>query len=162
MNVKTGKCLDCPQGAQDSPLIAKRCPRHYWEHRAKINAKKPKAKAKVERQKDLSVFFASQTLTMPLFCEECNAKLPQSPSWMRKACIAHILPKRPDYGFPSVALHPKNKIFLCPDCHTNMDNLGADRIKKMKTLPVMQERVKELIPLLTQAELNRLPQHFQQ
>lgn len=162
MNVKTGKCLDCPQDAQEQPLIAKRCQRHYWEHRAKINAKKPKAKAKFERAKTLGVFFANQTLTMPLNCEECNALLPKSPDWLRRACIAHILPKREIYGFPSVAIHPQNKIFLCPDCHTNMDNLGVDRILKMKTLPIMQERVKKLIECLKPAELNKLPEHFKQ
>lgn len=160
MKLKIGICIECGPDGAPTPLIAKRCKNHYWKHRNEVNAKKSHNKAKTQAKQVLGTFFASQTLVMPKCCEECGNVLPVTPSWMRRACIAHILPKRPDYGFPSVAIHPMNKIFLCPDCHTNMDNLGDRFILKMKTLPVMIERVAILIPLLPPEELNRLPDYF--
>jgi hypothetical protein len=157
---KIGQCTDCPEDSEPKPLVAGRCQRHYWLHREKINSTKPKAKAKQERGKELNVYFANQILTMPATCEESGQPLPKSPLWMRKACIAHILPKRPDFGFPSVATHPLNRIFLHPDIHTNMDNQGESYILKMKSLPIMKARVAQFIHLLTPAELNRLPHYF--
>lgn len=157
---KTGVCIDCPTGSREVPLIAKRCKNHYWQHRAKENTHSVKKAAKEARQAELKVFFANQTLVMPDKCEESGQQLPKSPAWLKKACIAHILPKRPDFGFPSVAAHPMNKIFLHPDIHSNMDNLGRDYIMKMKSLPVMKERVAILFPLLTPEEKNRVPEYF--
>ena len=157
---KKGKCIDCPPGAGEVPLIAKRCQQHYWRHRGKVKAGTAGKQAKEARAGELKVFFASQALTFPDKCEESGQPLPKSPAWMKKACIAHILPKRPDFGFPSVAMHPSNVIFLHADIHSNMDNLGADYVKKMKSLPVMKERVAILLPFLTEEELNRVPEYF--
>lgn len=157
---KIGACVDCPKGAAHAPLIAGRCQNHYWQHRSKVNSKKAGNVAKKAKKEVLGTYFANQALLMPNCCEECGAVLPKSPEWMRRACIAHILKKRADFGFPSVAIHPQNKMFFCPDCHTNMDNLGDIFILKMKSLPVMRERVAILLPLLTPAELRRLPDYF--
>lgn len=157
MKPKTGNCIDC---GNSSPLIAKRCQNCYWRHRSSINASKPKNKAKKAQKQVLGTYFASQILAMPEKCEESGVLLPKSPDWMRKACIAHILKKRADFGFPSVAIHPLNRIFLHPDIHTNMDNLGKDYIMKMKSLPIMKERVAQLLPLLTPEELRRVPDYF--
>lgn len=162
MGIKTpiGKCIDCPAGSPDKPLTAKRCGTHYWAYRSKVNAEKPKNKAKKEAKKIVGAYMASEAIPFPEFCEESGQRLPKSPEWMRRACKAHILKKRADYGFPSVAIHPKNMIFLMPDIHSNMDNLGEAYILKMKSLPLMRERVKILIPLLTPEELNRVPDYF--
>ena len=157
---KVGRCIDCPPGSEEQPLIAKRCNFHYWAFREKVNKDKPKNIAKKLQGKVMGIYFASQVLVMPERCEESGQLLPKSPAWMRKACIAHILKKRADYGFPSVAIHPLNRIFLHPDIHTNMDNLGERYILKMKSLPLMRERVKKLLPLLTADELNRVPWYF--
>src|SRR6185437_15513330 len=97
---KTGKCKDCPPGSPDVPLTAKRCKNHYWQYRSKVNALKPKNKQKTQGKQVFGTFFASQLLKLPINCEECHGVLPTSPSWMRRACVAHILSKRPDYGFP--------------------------------------------------------------
>lgn len=160
IKAKIGLCIDCPEGSEQVPLIAKRCKNHYWKNRNKVNAGKMKYKERLQDKKVLGIYFASQTLIMPSFCEECNKQMPTSPAWIRKACIAHILAKRPDYGFPSVAIHPVNKVFLCPDCHANMDNLGSVFILKMKILPVLIKRVADLIPSLTPGELSRVPQYY--
>lgn len=156
MKNKIGKCLDC--GAERL-LIAGRCSTHYWQHRQEINAKKPKAVAKRKEGKVMGAYLASQTLTMPAKCEECGKALPKT-SWMKIATVAHILPKRKEHGYPSVALHPINKMYLCIDCHTNFDNLGKDFIVKMQLLPKIKERVQQLLPLLTEKERNRVPEYL--
>ena len=154
---KKGYCTDCKTYTF---LIAKRCEYCYKKFRAAISAKKPKQIAKAEKAKVIGTFFANQTLVMPLNCEECGNPLPKGDTWMRRAAIAHILPKREEYGFPSVAIHPQNKIFLCIDCHTDFDNRGREHVLKMKSLPIMKERVKALLPHLTPKELNKVPDYF--
>lgn len=39
---KTGRCLDCPPGSEEKPLIAKRCSTHYWNYRASLKPVKIK------------------------------------------------------------------------------------------------------------------------
>lgn len=154
---KTGGCKDCPKGSGPVPLIAGRCQFHYWQYRSKVNASKPKNKAKEVQKQVFGTFFASQMLTMPKYCEESGKLLPTSPAWLKKACVAHILPKRADHGFPSVAIHPLNRIFLHPDIHTNMDNSGFEYMKNMKALPIIKERIKAFYHLLTEKEKNKVP-----
>ena len=154
---KIGLCKKCPPGSKEVPLIAGLCKNHYWEHRRDVNSKKPAAQAKKVAKTVVGAFFASQSLVMPRCCEECGDPLPKSPEWMRRACIAHIFRKRADFGFPSVDIHPMNKMFLCIDCHANFDNLGDIFITKMRMLPIIKERVAILLPLLTAKELARVP-----
>lgn len=159
---KIGKCKDCPAGAAAKPLTAGRCQQHYWEYRNKVNSQKPAAKAKKAKKASLNVFFASEILTTPNKCEECGGDLRywrQSKVFAR-ALIAHILPKREKGGFPTVATHPKNKMYFCPDCHTNYDNKGADYAAKMQSLPVMRERFNEFKHLLSESDLQRVPNYL--
>jgi DNA-directed RNA polymerase subunit M/transcription elongation factor TFIIS len=37
---KIGKCIDCPDSADDKPLTAGRCQTHYWAYRKKVNDEK--------------------------------------------------------------------------------------------------------------------------
>lgn len=159
---KKGKCIDCPTDAPEQFLTAKRCQRHYWLHRQKIAAKKPAKQAKEKKRKDLSVFFASQLLQVPSFCEECGESLLpwKNSKIFQRAIIAHILPKRENGGFPSVATHPQNRMFYCPDCHTDFDNKGAAHAAGMKSLPVMRERYQEFKNSLTEAERMRVPEYL--
>lgn len=156
---KQAVCKDCPPGTLPGPVTAGRCNTHYWAYRNKVNAEKRANKDKKAVKGIVGAYMASQTIKRPDFCEESGQPLPKS-GFMRKACVAHILPKRPDHGFPSVAIHPMNKIFLHPDIHANMDNLGKEYILKMKSLPLMRQRVKALLPFLTEDELNRVPEYF--
>jgi len=161
MKIKTGKCIDCIDSTQDVPLIADRCQHHYWKERARVNAEKGKNRQKTAQKNVVGVFMGSQVLNMPKYCEESGQLLPRNPKWLMLSCCAHILPKREGFGgFPSVATHPMNMIYLHPDIHTNMDNLGWEYIQKMKTLEVMKKRVAVLLPFLTEQELNRVPQYF--
>ena len=77
-----------------------------------------------------------------------------------RAIIAHILPKREVGGFPSVATHPRNRMFYCPDCHTDFDNKGSDHVSQMKSLPVMRQRYAEFKDCLTIAEQQRVPEYL--
>lgn len=150
------KCLDCERQA----VIAKRCEGCYWRYRASIKKDRPKEREKLERTYAIRSFFLGMDKIMPVNCEECGTRLPKSPVWMRRATMAHILPKRKDYGFPSVATNRLNIVFLCPDCHSDYDNRGKEHATKMKVFPLMRQRVQEMLPLLTDGEINRVPEIF--
>ena len=156
--MKIGKCIDCAPDAPAKPLIAKRCEFHYKTHRNKVNAGKKHNVEKKAFKKDLNVYFASQILQIPATCENCGCDI----RWQRekhpRMLVAHILPKRKSGGFPSVATHPLNRVFLCPDCHTQMDNKGEDFVKKMKIYPIMIERLKKFAHCIT--EKTELPNGF--
>lgn len=150
------KCLDCDRPA----VIAKRCRACYWKYRAKVNSTKSKTAQKKVASMEIRSFFAGMDKIMPARCEECDVRLPMMPVWIRRATMAHILPKRKDYGFPSVATNRLNIIFLCPDCHSDYDNRGKEHATKMKVFPLMRQRVQEMLPLLTDEECNRVPEIF--
>ena len=163
MKKKKGICRCCPPERGEQYLYSKGlCQSHYWQENAKKNAEKNKEKNawKEEKRKELNIFFASQILEVPRCCEECGADLTywkNSKLW--KAIIAHILAKR-ENAFPRFALHPKNRMFYCPDCHTNFDNGDSNHAKQMKSLPLMRERFNEFKPLLTESELARVPEYL--
>ena len=161
MKAKIGKCIDCSADAPEKPLIAKRCQDHYWKHRREVNSKKPKAEEKKLVKKEQNIFFANQILEIPKHCEECGADLSYWRKSMPKAIIAHILPKRENGGFPSVATHPKNRLFICPTpCHADFDNKGESHAQQMKSLPIMRERFNEFKNCLTESELERVPNYL--
>lgn len=161
MKVKTGACIDC---GNSGGLIARRCQSCYWKYRRKVKKESPAERLKIankgKAKKELDIFFASQILNIPTYCEECGTNLTGWRSINPKAIIAHILPKRKTYGFPSVATHPQNRMFFCVPCHTDFDNKGSDHIAKMKSLPVMRERLKEFRDRLTESEKERIPEPF--
>lgn len=160
MKTKKGICLGCKK--EKFIYSKKMCSDCYWRDNKKKNAEKNKEKNawKDEKKKELNVFFASQLLEVPRCCEESGADLTywkNSKLW--KAIIAHILAKR-ENAFPRFALHPKNRMFYCPDCHTDFDNGDSNHAKQMKSLPLMRERFNEFKPLLTQSELARVPEYL--
>ncbi len=151
---KIGRCADCNK---EVPLIAKRCKSCYWLYRSKVNSKKPKAVQKALNNKELGIYFANQILVSPKSCEECGASLASLKAFLPSAIVAHILPKRDRYGFPSVATHPQNRWFACGDCHTDYDNKGIEFASRMKIVPVLRERVAAFWNDLTTAEQRRVP-----
>lgn len=156
---KFGNCLDC---GKYGPVTSGRCGPCYKKHRAKVcKAKKdasPTGKEEKAFKNELSVYFANQTLVMPATCENCNSSLTSTKNFHPRAPIAHILPKRKNGGFPSVATHPQNKLFLCLDCHTKFDNDGKDKVKQMPVFQLAIERLKEFVHLIT--EKRELPNDF--
>ncbi|MNK78051.1 hypothetical protein D3C87_976690 [compost metagenome] len=119
---------------------------------------KSKTKQK-DNTKELNVFFAEASLVFPKYCENCGEKLLNTGSFTRRSQTCHILPKTASGGFPSVAIHPANKVFMCcfTGCygHGNWDNQDA---AKRKTMPVYKkalERFREFEKELTEPERNK-------
>lgn len=160
---KEGNCIE-ETCSYFGVLIAKRCQTCYWQYRAGLKKDKPAESRKTSEneiyKKKLAVFFASQILQIPGNCEECNKSLGGLKAWKPKIIIAHILPKRKEFGFPSVACHPQNRMFYCWDCHTDFDTKGKDHAKQLKSLPLMRERFLAFKDELTEQELARVPDYL--
>jgi len=88
-------------------------------------------------------------------CAECGAWIP--PAFYR-AAIAHVLPKRKEYGFPSVARHPLNKMFLGAGCgcHKKYDDTweGASQMKIWSTAIII---FVEIYPFIHPDEYKNIP-----
>lgn len=138
-----------------------------WKARTKVQqsccknclGKYPK-KATEEQKKDIvakNVFFASQALVFPGHCENCHRPL-NSPD--KRSLTCHILPKKKGHGgFPSVAIHPQNKVFMCcyGGCygHGDWDNRNAADRKTMPVYKLALERFREFEDVLTTDEKRR-------
>ena len=160
-------CPNCHTIDDDDKLIIKNIAPIY-EVIAEFPENKdfPKGKKhnveKREYKKELNVFFASQILQIPATCENCKTDIRfwRNDKRFSRSLVAHILPKRKIGGFPSVGTHPKNRVFLCPTCHTDFDNKGAEYAEKMPVLNIMRERFNEFKDILTKSELERVPKYL--
>lgn len=89
-------------------------------------------------------------------CAECGAPILFCDF---HAATAHILPKKKRFGFPSIAAHPVNRMFLgavC-GCHSRYD-LSWSNASRMKVWPIIVvPAVILLYPLIHPAELKNLP-----
>ena len=138
---KVGKCKDC---SYQGKLIAGRCQGCYWKYRAAVKAKNKSKDSiaddfKIENGA-LKSWFETQIKQAPKHCEECGTPLVASLRFIPTAIVAHIFPKRKDYGYPGVATHPLNRMFFCIDCHTNFDRLGESHVLKMQSLNLIKMR----------------------
>jgi hypothetical protein len=115
-----------------------------------------KAIAKSSHKKELTNFFTQMIGRMPERCENCLEAFGFIPAYQVRWHIAHILPKQPDYGFPSVATEADNVMFLCVDCHANWDRKNAAERRKMPCYPIAVERVAKVYYLLSDIEQVRL------
>lgn len=120
---------------------------------------KPVSEREKKFRTELNVFFASQTLIMPDKCENCGQDLNAYGKFFRRCVSAHILEKS---KFKSVAIHPKNLIFLGSSlvdnsccCHNLYDEKGAEFRSKMNCYPLVIERFNQFKHLLTPQELIR-------
>lgn len=97
---------------------------------------------------------ASQLLQFP-YCMNCNAEI----AFIHfEAACCHILPKRKPYGFPSVATHPLNRIFLgsACGCHQKFDRSWEDAAK-MNVWPLVLVAMETILPYIAPGELKNLP-----
>lgn len=74
-----------------------------------------------------------------------------------RSSAAHVFPKDPEYGFPSIAYHPLNWVErrVWGGCHANMDQMGLDKWPNMEDWPVIRERFFVLEKALTPDEKTR-------
>lgn len=148
-------------------VIAGRCASHYriFRHLECQNRKKERDKVKKainpdqEDNQRLHYWYSDRMQECTGKCENCG-----EPIWVsdRHSSIAHVLPKRKNHGFPSVATHPLNKLELGPrcGCHNKYD-VSWWSAKKMKIFPKATEIALQLYPLLTREEQARFPEVFQ-
>ena len=157
---KKGVCVDC--NCERLIYSKKRCQDCYWKNNAKENEAKKKKNGKTAEKKktakEMNLFFASQIPEIPDCCENCGDSLRWQKQNNFKSIIAHILPKRPVGGFPSVATNPNNRVFLCLICHHNMDDLGKDFVLKMNCFDLIIERLRKFVHLIK--ENKELPNDF--
>jgi len=124
----------------------------------------PKKSAKrIEQEKSYSgdnamwEWFAEGRKEMTGKCEHCGGKTMKDDDEKYHYSIAHILPKA---YFPSIALHPLNRIELCfyqNSCHTNYDNKILD-LMDMNCFDKIVKRVAAMYPLIEKSERRRIPQ----
>lgn len=98
---------------------------------------------------------SAKELAFRPLCMECGEFIPRD--YYRHA-TAHILPKRERYGFPSMSVHPKNRIFLgaACGCHAKYDS-NWDNASKMKVWPLAVEAFKEMYPYIPANEFKNIP-----
>ena len=113
--------------------------------------------ANSEKRKDLEAWFerTMKIVDKNPYCWECGKYIPKS--FYRAAC-AHILPKRKTYGFPSVSTHELNFLVLGAGCgcHAKFDN-SWDDASKMKVWNIALERIKIMLPDVSEGEIKNLP-----
>lgn len=175
--IKLGICIDCQNFALfcgnnadlgiKKPITAQRCRFHYSIYRKKVCLERKKEMEKVKscikpQDKDvinLVYWYKDRMNECKGYCAECGEPISKID---RHSSIAHVLPKRKDHGFPSVATHPLNKLELGPrcGCHNRYD-VSWLSASKMKIFPQAIEIVTILYPLLCKEEQARFPEVFQ-
>lgn len=98
-----------------------------------------------EQKEALNRFFFAQIQMIPAYCEECGKPLIGYHTDELRGIIAHILPKSPNSGFPEVATHPLNRMFLGSKCgcHSKWDSNNGLGRERMKVYPVAVDRFKK-------------------
>lgn len=179
--LKYGICIDCSKNEdfeskrKEMKVIASRCLYHYKAFRAKVCAKRKEMKGNTSIKKinrfsnetkrkemkpvlNLVSWYRARMSECLGICAECGERIPIA---FRHHSIAHVLPKSPNSGFPSVATHEENFIELGAGCgcHHKYDSnwLSAS---KMKIFPLAKEKFKLMEPFIAEEERKRIPEIF--
>jgi hypothetical protein len=106
----------------------------------------------------LQNFFAecAKELDQHPYCMECGTFIPRK---YYRSATAHVLPKRKEYGFTSVASNIINKLFLGAGCgcHSKYDS-DWEAAATMKVWPMAVEIFTKLYPLLKPEEKKNIPE----
>lgn len=132
------------------------------------NVKRVKNKAadQINSKADINKFFLEQSEQVPANCENCGKLLRAYSMWTKRFVTAHILPKSEESGFPSVATHPDNRMFLgCSlfsdcGCHGNFDNKDAEYRKTMPVYEKALERADKFFDMLSPADQVRAEKYL--
>lgn len=124
----------------------------------KKKADKPEKITKAEM--DLFWLTAANEIEKHPYCVECGTFIPAQ---FYRHATAHVLPKRKDYGFPSVASNLNNYLVLGSGCgcHGKYDSNWEDAAT-MKVFTLATEKVRLLYPLIAKEERKNLPDVFRQ
>lgn len=167
---KRGQCIDCQVNSdyREKPLIAGRCQMHYRIFRASVskerykNRRKPKDQKKSYLQQVTGLYnwYQEGMNTREPICENCGKEINKNNQKEWHGSQAHILPKSPNSGFPSVATHPMNRLILgyyC--CHGQFDSswLNASEMPVFELAKLKFEMFKDEIG---DEEKRRIPEVF--
>lgn len=124
-----------------------------------------------DAQMQLYWMLAKKELALHPYCMECGAKIPEKIKMIGKkfsldgyrCATAHVLPKRKEYGFPSVASNPINRLFLGSGCgcHNKYDS-SWEAAATMKVWPLAVEIFKKLYAVIAVNERKNIPEVFLQ
>jgi hypothetical protein len=156
---KKGLCFMCPPGKGVQKLVKDLCTYHYsnqWKHSSVLTH----IKRNKERIPNLRAWYIEQISISTWECENCGAPIPNFSDAARYGAQAHILCK---VLFPSVALHPSNRLHLgngwgC-DCHTKYDS-SFDTAGSMPVFSLALERFELFAAEIAPEELKNLPPFF--
>lgn len=103
---------------------------------------------------------AAKIISMNPYCMECGAFIPEA---YYRAASAHVLPKRKEYGFPSVCTMIENLLVLGAGCgcHDKYDRTWEDAAT-MKVFPKAIEIFKFLYPFIHPSERKNIPEVLRQ
>lgn len=112
---------------------------------------------KLERYHELELWYdkMAKIIDKNPYCWNCGSFIPKT---YYRAATAHVIPKRKNYGFPSVKTHESNYLVLGASCgcHGKYDN-SWDDASKMKIWPMAVERFKLIFPFIHKSELKNIP-----
>ncbi len=122
--------------------------------------------AMLKRCKGVCLFCNSKTTAIdpkfwrddnPKWSEEANDKKhEQTIETLKRASIAHLLPKREidKGGFPSVATNVDNWIELCMQCHHDFDSgkISWELLKDSKEWDILKEKLLNVLPMVSMDE----------
>lgn len=135
----------------------------YLEQRREMKLKGKRSAAEQKQEdRNRADFFKQQISQAPACCENCKKSLRASMAINPASIIAHIVPKRTNYGCPSVETHPLNRWYGCIDCHTKYDTNFEDPkvICKMPVYKTVVQRLKQFIDQIAPAELKNVPEYL--
>lgn len=161
-------------------------PLSFKKEKKPIAKQSAKKKAEIAEQKavgsdsELDKFFDAMIKRCTGKCLFCGGKttavstefwIDDNPNWsqeandkkhertiktMKRASVAHLLPKRPidKGGFPSVGTNENNWIELCWQCHTSFDNgkITWLTLKDSKEWDIISEKLLAVLPLVAMEE----------
>lgn len=113
-----------------------------------------------QAQMDLFWLTAAREIDKNPRCWECGVFIP---SKFYRAATAHVLPKRKEYGFPSMAGNLNNYLVLGAGCgcHFRYDSCW-EKAAQMKVFALAIEKFKILYPLIPASERKNIPEVFLQ
>lgn len=136
----------------------------------KLNTVSPDDKVEIAKM-DLYWMLAKKEIAKNPRCMECGAFIPEFIQMVGmkmklsgyRCATAHVLPKKKEFGFPSVASNPINRLFLGSGCgcHNKYDS-SWEKAATMKVWPLAVEIFKKLYPLIAASEKKNIPEVFLQ